>query len=161
GRKYLRWMVCKFWLTAVALSPSASHPAALPHGFKQDDGGRLRDIQGIDLTRHGDADAGLTLPRGAYASVFCSKDQGTGETQVRVGVEPIGSRRGGEELQRALLQPGLRLRRGGYGQRDSTEGALAGADDVGIPDVGRAVADDQAGHAGGIGRAQDSAQVAG
>jgi len=35
---------------------------ALSHGFKEENGGGLRNIQGINLAGHGDTDGKLTIP---------------------------------------------------------------------------------------------------
>jgi len=134
---------------------------ALPHGFKQDDRGRLRHIQGIDLPSHRDADGGRTAPRGAQASVLCPQDQGAGEAQIHCGIEPTGGRSRGQKLHRVLAQPVLRLHRGGNSNRDGTEGALTGADDVRIPDICLALTDDEPGHASSISGAQDRSQIPG
>src|SRR5712691_7791980 len=129
--------------------------AALPYGFKQDDRGRLRDVQRIDLTSHGDADRSRTVPHGAYASVLCPQDQGAWEAQIHLGIEPAGTRSRGQKLHRVLVQPALRLHHGGNNNWDGTEGALTGADDVGVPDISLALTDNEPGHASGISRAQD------
>ena len=66
----------------------------LAHGFKEENGGGLRDIQGIDLAGHGDADGALIVPDWTHTSVLSTHDQGTGETQIALGVALPGCRRG-------------------------------------------------------------------
>src|SRR5262249_44326922 len=61
---------------------SLSCLATLPHGFKQDNRGCLRHVQGIDLPSHGNADGDRAVPRGAYTGVLCPQDQGAGEAQI-------------------------------------------------------------------------------
>jgi len=82
---------------------------ALPHGFKQDNRGRLRDVQGIDLSSHGDTDGDGTVPRGAYTGVLCPQDQRAGEAQIDLSIELTGARSRGQQLQRVLVQPALGL----------------------------------------------------
>ena len=60
-----------------------------------------------------------------------------------------------------LAQPSQHFWRRGDGDGDSAEGALTGADDIRIPDVRLAIADDEAGDASRIGRAQNGPQIAG
>ena len=61
----------------------------------------------------------------------------------------------------ALAEPSQHLWRRGDGDGDSAEGTLTGTDDIRIPDVRLAIADDEAGDASGIGRAQNRPQIAG
>jgi hypothetical protein len=133
----------------------------LAHGFKEENGSGLRDIQGIDLAGHGNADGKLTVPDWAYTSVLSAHDQRTGETQIDLGVALPGCGRGYQDLYEALAQPSQHLGRRGDGNGDSAEGALTGADDVRIPDVRLASADDKAGDASRIGRAQNGSQSEG
>ena len=65
-----------FWSRTFSVLPP------LAHGFKQQNGGGLRDIQGIDLAGHGDADGDLTVPDWAHTSVLSAHDQRTGATQI-------------------------------------------------------------------------------
>ena len=52
----------------------------LAHGLKEENGGGLRDIQGIHLAGHGDADGKRTVPDWTHTSVLGTYDQRTGET---------------------------------------------------------------------------------
>src|SRR5262249_40369267 len=83
--------------------------ATLPPGLKQDNRGRLRHVQGIDLPCHGDADGERTVPRGAYTGVLCPQDQDAGEAQIDLGIELTGARSRGQQLQRVVAQPVLGL----------------------------------------------------
>ena len=135
--------------------------APLAHGFKEENDGGLRHIQGIDLAGHGDADGALIVPDWTHTSVLGTHDQRTGETQINLSITLTGGGRGDQDLYVALAQPSQHLWRRGAGNGDSAEGALTGTDDIRIPDIRLASADDEAGDASGIGRAQNSPQIAG
>ena len=60
-----------------------------------------------------------------------------------------------------LAAPGDRFVAGAFDDRDGEEGADAGADDIGIEDVGSLVAEDDGGDAGAVGSAEHGSKVAG
>ena len=62
----------------------------LAHGFKEENGGSLGDIQGVNLAGHGDADGKLTVPDWAHTRVLRAHDQRTGEPQIDLGVALTG-----------------------------------------------------------------------
>ena len=62
----------------------------LAYGFKKENGGSLRDIQGINLAGHGNADGKLTVPDWAHTSVLSAQDQRTGETQIKLSITLAG-----------------------------------------------------------------------
>ena len=76
-------------------------------------------------------------------------------------VEVQGCGRGYQGLDVALAQPIQHLWRRSNGDGDRAEGTLTGADDIRIPDVRLAIADDEAGDASRIGGAQNRPQIAG
>ena len=84
-----------------------------------------------------------------------------GQTQIDLGIALAGCWRGHEDLYVALAEPSQHLWRRGNGDGDSAEGALTGADDIRVPDVRVTIADDEAGDASRIGRAQDGPQIPG
>src|SRR5262245_57246937 len=58
-----------------------------------------------------------------------------------------------------LVQPALYLHHGGKNKWDGTEGALTGADDVGVPDISLTFTNNEPGHTRSIGRAQDRPEI--
>ncbi len=84
-----------------------------------------------------------------------------GGRHVHLGVVLRGVGAGGEGTDAVLLEPGEGFGGGGFGDGDGEEGADAGADDIGVVDVGAAVADDEGVGPGGIGGAEHGAEVAG
>jgi len=76
--------------------------APLAHGFKEENDGGLRNIQGIDLARHGNADGALIVPDWTHTSVFSIHDQRTGETQINLSIDLTGGGCGDQNLYVAL-----------------------------------------------------------
>ena len=76
--------------------------APLAHCFKQENRGRLGNIQGIDLPSHGDADGGRTVPDGTHPRVLSAHDECTGATQIDLGIALTGCWRGDENFYMAL-----------------------------------------------------------
>ena len=76
-------LICMILVSGQPLTP-------LAHGFKQENGGGLRDIQGIDLASHGDADGALTAPDWTHTSVLSTHDQRTGEAQIKLSIALAG-----------------------------------------------------------------------
>jgi len=64
--------------------------APLAHGFKEENGSSLRDIQRINLAGHGDTDGKLAVPDWTHPSVLSAHDQCTGEMQINLGIALTG-----------------------------------------------------------------------
>ncbi len=136
---------------------------ALADDFVEEDGGGGGDVEGVGLSKHGDADqvVGLRHPGAAESVLFGADDDGDGLGHVYVGVVFRGVGGGGDGADAAGAEPGDGVVGGGFGDGDGEERADGGADDVGVVDVGAAVADDEGVGAGGIGSAQHGAEIAG
>ena len=135
---------------------------ALADDFVEEDGGGGGDVQGVRLAEHRDADevVGLGHPGVGEAELLGADDDGDGLGHVDFGVVAGGVGGGGQGADAAGFQPGQGLRGGGFGDGDGEEGADGGADDVGVVEVGAAVADDEGVGPGGVGGAEHGAEVA-
>ena len=95
------------------------------------------------------------------AELFGTDDDGDGLGHIDIGIGLGGVGGGGEGADAFFFQPGEGVVGGSLGDGDTEEGADGGADNVGIIDVGAAVADDQGMGASSVGGAQHGAEVAG
>jgi hypothetical protein len=108
--------------------------AALADDFVEEDGGGGGDVEGVGLSKHGDADqvVGLRHPGAAESVLFGADDDGDGLGHVYVGVVFRGVGGGGDGADAAGAEPGDGVVGGGFGDGDGEERADGGADDVGI-----------------------------
>ena len=142
---------------------SAGGEVALTDGFVEKNGGRGGDVERVDLAEHGDHDrqVGAGQPEVGEPGLFGADDDRHAAGHVGVGVALVGVRGGGEDADVMFAQPVEDLLILPLGERHRKERARAGADHVGVVDVGAVTADDHAGRAHGVGAAEHRAQVAG
>lgn len=136
---------------------------ALAHGLEERDDGGHGDVERVGLTGHRDAHAGIGggEPVVAEAVLFAAHDEGERAAEIGRGVERVGGGRGGDGADRAGLQPSADRGAGGDGDGHRKEHARGGAYDVGIEEIGDRIAHDEGVHAGGVGAAEDGAEITG
>ena len=93
--------------------------------------------------------------------MFGSHDQSGPFLEIHGRVVKVGMRGCRQDLNFVFAKPGQNFIGGGFHNRKGEEGSRAGANDVGIVDVGATVADDHRVDPGGIGRSEDGAEVPG
>lgn len=126
--------------------------AALADGFVEEQGGGGGDVERVYLAEHGDPHAfiGLVHPSVAQPELFGSDHEGDSLFHVALCIFPFGVRGGGQGADVARAEPGEGFIGGGFHHGEAEEGADAGSHDVGVVDVGAAIADDDGVHACGI-----------
>src|SRR5207237_434233 len=145
------------------ITPSPS-PASLPHGFKRQHGGGYAHVERVDAAAHGD-DNGFVAGcagGGREAVGLGAHYQGGGRAEVAAHVAAGRGREGRRVAANALFaqeSQDVGHGRGNGGHREHA--ADAGADGVGVVEVGARVADEHGVDRGRVGSAEDGAQVAG
>jgi len=135
---------------------------ALAHHFVKEKGRGGGDVKGVGGAEHGDAhgEIGLRHPSFAEPILLCPHDDGEGDTEISLRKEKrcVGSGRDDGDL--LLLEE--REGAGGicFDDGQGEESSDAGADDVGIVDVGGGIADDDGVDPSSIARAEDGAEIA-
>ena len=136
---------------------------ALTNGLINEDRGGGADIQGIGKTEHRDPDAqiGTVHPLGGKTVLLGAKRDGDIAGQIHLEMEFFGVGSCGKNRETARLEKLQRLFARRFDNRHREHRAGGGADDIGVVDIGSAVADDHRRHLGGIGRAENRAEIAG
>lgn len=136
---------------------------ALPQRLEKDDGGGGRDVKGVGLAAHGDAHLGGFggEPEIGEAVLFAAEEQGGGSGEGGVPVCAGGGGCCGDRGDAALAQPEASLIVAAEGTGHGEDGSLRSADGVRVAGVGDGAGEENGVDPGGIGGAEESAQVAG
>ena len=134
----------------------------LSDSFVHEDGGRYRDVEGVDTTKHGNADMsiGNLAPLVCESCCFGTHHNSRRTTHIGVVIERGILKLGSQNLDSALLEKSDALVGRASHTRDAEDTANRGTNEVGVVEVGQRVADDDGIDAGSISRTKDSTEIA-